>query len=148
MDWDKWFHLLVSETVQYSFTNMNQTDKSHTSHAHDIDQGRMLGPPVAASVFAWTLENGLGWPLNYHFVWYLTAFASFAAFCYCVELPPEIVKRKESRNQTTNRVVSHPSQVSSSLTIAALTPPIASPQNGTSLASPPAAKSPSTTNHS
>ncbi len=63
--------------------------------------GRISGPYLGAIAFAWSETNGLRWPLNYYFVWYLLAALAtlnhFAAYL----LPKSIQRRKrEPRSMT------------------------------------------------
>ena len=56
--------------------------------------GRMIGPISGGSLFAWSETNGLGWPLNFHFTFYVIAAVSLAQLILAVRLPESISRKK------------------------------------------------------
>eukprot|EP00058_Branchiostoma_floridae_P009004 XP_002594492.1 hypothetical protein BRAFLDRAFT_124963 [Branchiostoma floridae] len=53
---------------------------------------RLLGPIVGGNLFAWTTENGLPWPLNFHLVFYLAVLIDVIILCLTLLLPDSINK--------------------------------------------------------
>ncbi|XP_066285071.1 uncharacterized protein [Branchiostoma lanceolatum] len=53
---------------------------------------RLLGPIVGGNLFAWTTENGLPWPLNFHLAFYLAALVNVIILCLTLTLPDSINK--------------------------------------------------------
>ena len=56
--------------------------------------GRMCGPYVGSMVFAWSETNGLSWPLDYAFTWYLVAILSIWSGSLVNQFPRSIQRRK------------------------------------------------------
>jgi hypothetical protein len=56
--------------------------------------GRLLGPYFGASIFAWSENNGLKWPLNFHFCFYLLAVINIINYGISLQLPRSIQRRK------------------------------------------------------
>ncbi|XP_078676973.1 uncharacterized protein LOC144913820 isoform X1 [Branchiostoma floridae x Branchiostoma belcheri] len=53
---------------------------------------RLLGPIVGGNLFAWTTDNGLPWPLNFHLAFYLAALINILILCLTLLLPNSINK--------------------------------------------------------
>lgn len=56
--------------------------------------GRLLGPYVGASIFAWSANNGHGWPIDYSLVWNLIGLMAIYISCLSCKLPKKIQRRK------------------------------------------------------
>jgi hypothetical protein len=56
---------------------------------------RALGPTVGSLLFAWSENNGLPWPLNYHLVFMLCFIASIGLVLFSFVLPKSIEKKRE-----------------------------------------------------
>ena len=55
--------------------------------------GRMLGPVFAGITFSWSLENGLPFPVDYHFLFILLGMIVFAIFLVSLLVPTSIDQR-------------------------------------------------------
>jgi MFS family permease len=56
--------------------------------------GRLCGPYLGSVLFAWSETNGLSWPFNQYFVFYLLALLSMLIYQYSLLLPRTIQRRK------------------------------------------------------
>lgn len=56
--------------------------------------GRLSGPYIAANVFAWSEVNGMSWPFNYYFSWYILGIVSLIFMKFADLLPKTIQRRK------------------------------------------------------
>jgi hypothetical protein len=56
--------------------------------------GRLTGPYLGATLFAWSETNHQKWPFNYYFVFYLLAIVSVGNWYLSKILSPSIVRRK------------------------------------------------------
>lgn len=56
--------------------------------------GRLCGPFLGATLFAWSESNGLYWPLNFYLVFYAVAFVCFVDLYVGYQLPYTIERRK------------------------------------------------------
>lgn len=57
--------------------------------------GRLMGPFSGATIFAWSENNGLGWPLNFYLAFYLMAIIGFGNWFMANHLPLSIQRRKK-----------------------------------------------------
>jgi MFS family permease len=55
--------------------------------------GRMLGPVYAGIIFSWSLENGLPFPVDYHFLFLLLGLTVFIIFLVSLLVPTSIDQR-------------------------------------------------------
>lgn len=58
--------------------------------------GKSIGPAVGSVIFAWTLTNGIGFPLDYHFIFYLGGLIAALVSLMTFWLPPSLEKSYES----------------------------------------------------
>jgi hypothetical protein len=56
--------------------------------------GRLSGPYLGSVLFAWSETNGLNWPFNQFFVFYLLAVMAVFIYQYSLYLPKSIQRRK------------------------------------------------------
>ena len=56
--------------------------------------GRMAGPVFAGILFSWSLENGMRFPLDYHFVFILLSMVVFGAFLLSLIMDRSIDQRE------------------------------------------------------
>lgn len=63
--------------------------------------GRMTGPIAGGNLFAWSETNGMGWPLNFHFTFYMIALVTLAGSRLASLLPESISRRKVEPGETT-----------------------------------------------
>jgi MFS family permease len=56
--------------------------------------GRLIGPYLGSTLFAWSENNGQAWPFNYFFVWYILGIISFANARVSYFLPRSIERRR------------------------------------------------------
>lgn len=55
---------------------------------------RFIFPPLATSLFAWSLANGLSWPFNYALSWYAMALATLFSLLVSYTLPSWVEKKR------------------------------------------------------
>jgi len=65
--------------------------------------GRMLGPTIGSLVFAWSMNNGLTWPLDFHLTWYLLAIIGSLAFYMVYRLPLTIESAQQQSKEGSTR---------------------------------------------
>eukprot|EP00053_Salpingoeca_punica_P013965 m.126810 g.126810 ORF g.126810 m.126810 type:complete len:686 (-) comp16347_c1_seq7:1199-3256(-) len=58
--------------------------------------GRMIGPAIGGVAFAWSENNGFGWPFDFHFVWHCISMVALGAYCLSRLLPLSIDKKPEN----------------------------------------------------
>lgn len=56
--------------------------------------GRLCGPYIGSVTFAWSATNGLSWPFNQYFVFYVLALLAVLNYQYSLLLPRSIQRRK------------------------------------------------------
>mmetsp|Transcript_29208 Transcript_29208/g.58294 ORF Transcript_29208/g.58294 Transcript_29208/m.58294 type:complete len:559 (-) Transcript_29208:23-1699(-) len=56
--------------------------------------GRLSGPYLGSVLFAWSETNGLEWPFNQYFVFYVSAILAVMIYQYSLYLPRSIQRRK------------------------------------------------------
>lgn len=56
--------------------------------------GRLSGPYIGSVVFAWSETNGMSWPFNRYFVFYMLALLAMLSYQYSALLPRSIQRRK------------------------------------------------------
>ncbi|KAH3765945.1 transporter, major facilitator family protein [Pelomyxa schiedti] len=86
--------------VQLNFTPIftlisNSVDAVRSGKVNGIGQtvasiGRCVGPLSATVLFAWTLENGLGFPLDYRFSFIVTASIPLISLLLTIRLPKSL----------------------------------------------------------
>jgi len=67
--------------------------------------GRMVGPYIASIIFAWSLNNGLTWPLNYNFIFYILSILAFINYRYSFLLPKSIQRRKREPKRHEKEII-------------------------------------------
>ena len=78
----------------------NGSLKRDRARANGIGQtftsiSRAIGPAAGSLMFAWSENNGLGWPFNYSFVWHLIGLIGLCITCWALRLPKSIDKKRE-----------------------------------------------------
>ncbi|XP_070559102.1 uncharacterized protein [Ptychodera flava] len=63
---------------------------------------RSLGPPAGGNFFAWTEDNGLPWPLDYHLTFYLLFVLLNVGCGICFLLPNSINKKRQDDDAEDN----------------------------------------------
>lgn len=63
---------------------------------------RAIGPGIGGTVLSWSQSNGLGWPLDYHFVFMVLALLMLVNIVIAARLPTWVDVRAEERSNTTN----------------------------------------------
>lgn len=56
--------------------------------------GRLTGPYLAATLFAWSETNHMTWPFNYYFTFYIVGFITLMNWYLAIFLPRSIERRK------------------------------------------------------
>jgi len=82
----------------------NSCDKSVRASINGIGQsvssaGRMLGPTVAGAIFSWSLNNGLGYPFNYHCLFLLLTICCGLTYFSAMYMHPELDYQKHTAKQ-------------------------------------------------
>lgn len=66
--------------------------------------GRTIGPSIGANIFAWSINNGLGWPLDFHFIFYILTFIGSFTSVLTLTLPSTIDKKKVAPSENQKKV--------------------------------------------
>ena len=67
--------------------------------------GRMVGPYIASIIFAWSLNNELTWPFNYHFIFYILSLLALINYKYSFLLPKSIQRRKREPKRNNEEII-------------------------------------------
>eukprot|EP00055_Hartaetosiga_balthica_P015297 m.89190 g.89190 ORF g.89190 m.89190 type:complete len:576 (-) comp8827_c0_seq1:107-1834(-) len=52
--------------------------------------GRIIGPLLGGWLFAWSERNGMNWPFDFHFVWYVVSVIIITGIWICSRLPDAV----------------------------------------------------------
>jgi hypothetical protein len=99
--------------AQFCFTSVfvminNSCKSDRRATANGIGQtfvsiGRLVGPLAGANIFAWSTTKGaeIGYPLDYHLLWYLVSGLCLMQYAVCATLPLSIDRALGAQAQTT-----------------------------------------------
>ena len=89
--------------IFFSFTTVfvlinNSVPRSSRGAVNGVSQSlvaltRMTGPTLGGSAFAWSESNGLGWPFDFHLMWYLVAATGVSGAYLSKTLPQSVEKQ-------------------------------------------------------